>query len=134
MLHCITIISNHERNSTRLTFVFMVFIFSDIIAKPPLVMLAPLTFKLWILSRQPARCLQPSEPMLFLLTSRYFICKHWEVRKHKVICIGVGAGKFLGVRRIFARSSQTCSKSFYETFTYKFSPPQNQEDHFWYDF
>jgi len=31
-------------------------------------------------------------------------------------CIGVGAGKFLGVRRIFARISPNCPKDFWATF------------------
>jgi len=46
---------------------------------------------------------------------------------------GVGAGKFLGVRRIFTRISPNLPKMFCVPFVYTFSPTMIMKTFFWYD-
>ena len=52
-----------------------------------------------------------------------------SLNRHKAIkqSIVVGAGKFLGVRKILPEFAQTCPKYFCATFAYKFSP--SHKDH-----
>jgi len=47
--------------------------------------------------------------------------------------IGAGAGKFGGVRRIFARISPNLPKRFLCNFAYKLSPTKIMKTFFWYD-
>jgi len=47
--------------------------------------------------------------------------------------IGVGASKFLGVRRIFARIFPNLPQKFLSDFSYKFSPTKIMKTVFWYD-
>jgi len=48
--------------------------------------------------------------------------KRGQWRQRCLFIIGVGAGKFLGVRRIFLKYPQTRPKSFCAIFAHKFSP------------
>jgi len=47
--------------------------------------------------------------------------KRGQWRRRRLFIIGGGAGKFLGVRRIFARILEICPKSLMCNFAYKFS-------------
>ena len=60
-------------------------------------------------------------------------CEFWPPCKNSFgqpLDISVGAGKFLGVRRIFARSPPNLPEKFCVTFAHKFSPIKNP---FWCD-
>ena len=47
--------------------------------------------------------------------------------------IGAGASKFLGVRRIFARTSPNLPENFCVPFDHKFSPTKIMKTFFWWD-
>jgi len=71
-----------------------------------------------------------------VVSSISFICKRRIVidgRQLERVGTGVGTSKILGVRRIFARVSQTCPKKLLRDFSYKFSPTKIMKTFFWYD-
>jgi len=59
------------------------------------------------------------------------ICKLWKMA---VVGIGVGAGKCLGMGRIFARIFPNLPETFLCNFAYKSSPTKIGEDPIWFDF